>query len=507
MPGTTNCVLKISTREFKKLRFTMEQLSGSHSLFLHTERGNVHNHVAALGIYDPSTAPGGNAGFNEIFRYVGRRTRLHKQFRQRVLSVPLGLDRPYWIEAPDIDLHFHIRHVMLPQPGDWQQLMAEVAAIHSLPLDRSRPLWEIHVLEGLDGIPDLPRDSFAVLQKYHHCAGDGQQLVALMCGVHSLSPRSEVGKTDSLAMAEERPPSATKLYALAVKNGIRRAASLCSLSRTTLRRVARAGAAAFVTRSRDGSSTDPAMSLPGFVRAPSTRFNAKVSASRTVGLIGLPLSAMKRAQMKLDGVTVNDIFLAVVGGALRKYLEDKRELPGESLVALMPLGGRDARARDGVDDEAPGVPTPVRSDIADPVGRLLACHAGSRAARARVEVLSKDFPRSLMDHLPNGIAEVFLRRYIYPHLNVTVSNVRGPDEILYMAGAQLTRIYLLSIATDYLGLNHSGFSYNGMLWASAVGCREILPDADVYARYLRESFDDLIIAVDLLPDAGTDSQR
>jgi WS/DGAT/MGAT family acyltransferase len=485
----------------------MEQLSGSHSLFLHTERGNVYNHVAALGIYDPSTAPGGKAGFDEIFRYFSDRIHRHVQLRQRLLGVPLGLDRPYWIEAQEIDLHFHIRRVALPPPGDWQQLIAEAAAIHSRPLDRSRPLWEIHVVEGLDGMADLPRGSFAVIQKYHHCAG-GQQLVALMRGVHSLSAGCEASETALPATLEGRTPGAIELYRLAVRNGIRRAASLCALSGASLNRVARTGAAAFFARfANEGLSNDADMSLPGFARAPVTRFSGKVSASRTVALVGLPLSAMKRAQTKLDGVTVNDIFLAVVGGALRKYLEDKGELPGESLVALMPLGDRAAQASRADQDEAPGIPTPVRSDIADPVVRLMACHAASRAARARVEVLRKDFPRSLMDHLPNAVADMFLRRHIYPHLNVTVSNVRGPDEALYMAGARLMRLYILSIATDYMGLNHSGFSYDGTLWIAAVGCRDMLPDADLYGQYLRESFNQLMSALDLQPDASSEPHR
>ncbi len=180
----------------------MEQLSGSHSLFLHTERGNVYNHVAALGIYDPSTVPGGKAGFAEVFRHFSDRIHLHKELRQRLLSVPLGLDRPYWIEAPEIDLQFHIHRVVLPPPGDWQQLIAEAAAIHSRPLDRSRPLWEIHVVEGLDGMADVPRGSFAVIQKYHHCAG-GEPLVALMRGVHSVSARSETSETDRPSAADE----------------------------------------------------------------------------------------------------------------------------------------------------------------------------------------------------------------------------------------------------------------------------------------------------------------
>jgi len=131
----------------------MEQLTGIDSYMLYSERGNNYNHVAALGIYDPSTAPGGKVRFKDILKHFSRRLDTHKLFRQRLMTVPGGVDRPYWVENADLDIEFHIRHLALPQPGDWRQLMIQVARLHSRPMDRTRPLWEVYVIEGLDRIP------------------------------------------------------------------------------------------------------------------------------------------------------------------------------------------------------------------------------------------------------------------------------------------------------------------------------------------------------------------
>jgi diacylglycerol O-acyltransferase len=165
----------------------MEHLAGTDSYFLYTERGNVYNHVASLGIYDPSTAPGGKVRFKDILRYFSDRLDASPLFRRRLVTVPHGFDRPYWLDDPDLDLEFHVRHIALPEPGDWRQLMIQVARIHSRPLDRSRPLWEVYVIEGLDRIPGLPEGSFALFMKFHHASIDGQAGAQLLRAVHSLS--------------------------------------------------------------------------------------------------------------------------------------------------------------------------------------------------------------------------------------------------------------------------------------------------------------------------------
>ena len=137
----------------------MRQLSGADSMFLQFERGNNFMHVASLAIYDPSTAPGGGVRFKDVLQHFATRIAQFPQFRRRLVSLPLSLDRPYWVESDSIDVEFHVRHIAVPHPGDWRQLCIQVARIHSRPLDRSKPLWEAYVIEQLNNVPGIPPGS------------------------------------------------------------------------------------------------------------------------------------------------------------------------------------------------------------------------------------------------------------------------------------------------------------------------------------------------------------
>jgi WS/DGAT/MGAT family acyltransferase len=483
----------------------MEQLGGFDSFMLHNERGNVYNHIAGLGIYDPSTAPGGKVRFRDILAHFAARLPMHRLFRRRLASVPFGVDRPYWIEGGDVDVEFHVRHIALPQPGDWRQLMIQVARLHSRPLDRSRPLWEVYVIEGLDRIPGLPAGAFAVYQKYHHASVDGQSAGALMMGLHTATPKRTPTPAGEPVGAEREPGSA-QLYAHALANTVRRTKNLSTLYVKTVGRVAKIKAADLASLVMQNG--DPATALPGFARAPQTRFNGKVSAHRVVDAAGLPLADVARIREKVEGVTVNDIFLCVVGGALRRYLAAKNELPKASLVALMPISLRkEIKAGKSTGNEVGGAPVAVHTEIADPLRRLAACRESSRNAKAGSEVMGHDFLKSLMDELPVGAADAFMRHVVLAQLNTTVSNVRGPDGALHLAGARLVHFYPVSIATDHAGLNHTGFSYNGVLWITAVACREMLPDPAFYAQCMRDSFADLLAAVAPSRKAKTAARR
>jgi diacylglycerol O-acyltransferase / wax synthase len=479
----------------------MEHLAGTDSYFLYTERGNVYNHVASLGIYDPSTAPGGKVRFKDILRYFGNRLDASPLFRRRLVTVPHGFDRPYLLDDPDLDLEFHVRHIALPEPGDWRQLMIQVARIHSRPLDRSRPLWEVYVIEGLDRIPGLPVGSFALFMKFHHASIDGQAGAQLLRAVHSLSALADDPGHDGGTLYAERDPTAIELYSRAITHGVGRATGISKLYASTLARIAGLTLDQVNRKMKPGrEADDAALGLPGFVKAPLTRFNRPVSANRVVEAVALPLDRMKAACGKLEGVTINDLFLAIVGGALRRYLESKEELPATSLMALMPINVREEGRPSMGGNQVGGAPVPVHSDIADPLKRLKAVHHDSRSAKRGAEILGRGFLKSVLDELPHFAAEAFMRYAIYPQLNVTVSNVRGPEATLYVAGARLVHFYPVSIATDYVGLNHTGFSYNGVLWISAVACRNMLPDPGFYADCLRASFEDLMAAIDALPE-------
>jgi len=162
----------------------MQQLTGIDTLFLTQETERTPLHISPLLIYDPSTAPGGKVRFKDILRLFGSRLHLAPIFRRRLVEVPMGLDYPYWVEADDFDLEFHVRHIALPQPGDWRQLCIQVARLHARILDRSRPLWEVYVIEGLDNIEGLPKGCFALFLKMHHAAIDGVSGAEIIGAIH-----------------------------------------------------------------------------------------------------------------------------------------------------------------------------------------------------------------------------------------------------------------------------------------------------------------------------------
>jgi diacylglycerol O-acyltransferase len=211
----------------------VKQLSGMDNMFLHLEHGNQYMHVAGLGIYDPSTAPGGFVRFRDILKFFESRLDTNPVFRRRLVTVPLDLDRPYWIEDADVDVEFHVRHIALPQPGDWRQLCIQVARIHSRPLDRSKPLWEAYVIEGLDNIPGIPKGSFAFYTKFHHATIDGEGGTEVMKAIHSFSPVEAIEEPVQRTRFRDREPSPIELYTRALVNNVQRVPRVARFSLQT----------------------------------------------------------------------------------------------------------------------------------------------------------------------------------------------------------------------------------------------------------------------------------
>ncbi|HCD54933.1 MAG TPA: wax ester/triacylglycerol synthase family O-acyltransferase, partial [Halieaceae bacterium] len=166
----------------------MKQLGILDAAFINLERGSTPQHIASLGIYDPYTAPGGKVRFKQLIATFERRLDNQPLFRTRLVQVPGGLDRPYWVKDERFDVEFHLRHIALPNPGDWRQLCIQVARLHSRPLDMSKPLWEAYIIEGLDRIPGLPKGSFAIMVKIHHSLVDGMGGNSIAALIHDLVP-------------------------------------------------------------------------------------------------------------------------------------------------------------------------------------------------------------------------------------------------------------------------------------------------------------------------------
>ena len=483
----------------------MKQLSGADSMFLQLERGTQYMHVATLALYDPSTAPGGGVRFKDVLRFFTTRVAQFPQFRRRLVSLPFSLDRPYWIEDARLDVEFHVRHIALPYPGDWRQLCIQVARLHSRPLDRSKPLWEAYVIEGLHNVDGVPPGAFALYTKMHHAIVDGESGMEIMKALHTLKPErvedADAVGGESPTFHADREPTLSELYSRAAVHALEKLPTLARLSFGTARKVVSLGAAAAAraqTGDGDGDvgvmsnlrtlmSGDLARVLPR--RPPQTRFSGPVSAHRVFEAVSLSLEDFRAIRRQVPQATINDQFLCVVGGAVRDYLADKNEALDASMVSLVPMSLRGADKGGDRGVQVGFTMIPVHTEIEDPLERLRAIVESSSYSKRVTGALGKELARDLLETLPSVIADPLLRNLKMPGIGLIISNVRGPEVPLYMAGAQLVNYVPISIVVDGLGLNVTGFSYAGRLWICAVSCRDMLPDPGFFAECLRNAFE------------------
>lgn len=483
----------------------MKQLTGADNLFLHLENRHQHMHVAGIGIYDMATAPGGCVRFKEILRLFESRLNAVPVLRRRLLTVPLELDLPYWIEDADVDVEFHVRHIALPKPGDWRQLCIEVARIHSRPLDRSKPLWEAYVIEGLDTIPGIPKDSFAFYIKVHHAAVDGEAGAELVKAIHSFSPDEHIEESDRRALIPDREPPTHALYARALIHSLRKVPTTARFSlRTAMRTIGLgAGYAGQLPRVLLESGLPSVEAITSLMRhSPPTPFSGKVSAHRVLTMVSLSLAEMKLVRHTIEGATINDIFLTTVGGALNSYLGSKGELPDRSMTAMVPMTLRVAGEGGDAGNQVGMSLMSIHSEIEKPLERLGAIRSGAQQAKAMVRGFGKDLPKNVADLLPAVAAELLTNKVVVPTMNIIVSNLHGPDAPMYLAGAKMVAFVPVSVAFNGMGLNVTGFSYLGKLWVSAVACRDMMPDPGFFGECLEASFNELVDAAKRLPDAG-----
>jgi diacylglycerol O-acyltransferase len=489
----------------------MKQLSGMDNLFLAMDQGHQHMHVAGLGIYDPSTAPGGKVRFKSILNFFVNRLHASKVFRRRLVLVPQDLDRPYWVEDGEIDIEYHVRHIALPQPGDWRQLMIQVARIHSRALDMTKPLWEAYIIEGLDNIPGIPHGSFGVYIKFHHAAVDGEAGAVIIQALHALSPEEGLEEAaDTAVTIADRDPNAIELYTRTIGSRARQAVDASKLVLAVGTRIASfgremiaSGRAAelgmeLLAKRGQGEPEAGARGRDMAGRKPHTRFDHPVSAHRVVDAVGFSLADCKTIRQHVPEVTINDIFMAACGGALRAYLDAKGELPKKTLNAMVPMTTRGDVKDADAGNQIGMTSMPLRTDVADPIERLLAVRRGSGKSKALTAALGKELPGRLIQVLPAMASKLLIRKGLLALANVTVSNVRGPNIPLYMAGARLVLYLPVSIAFDNLGLNITGFSYHGTLWVCFISCRKMMPDPGFFAQCLTRSFDETVQAATAL---------
>ncbi len=466
----------------------MRQLGIIDSAFINMENPRIPQHIGGVGIYDPSTAPGGFVRFKDVLANFEQRLQSHPMFRTRLVEVPFGLDRPYWVLDPRFDVEFHIRHIALPKPGDWRQLCIQVARLHSRPLDMSRPLWEAYIIEGLDRIPDLPKGSFAVYTKIHHSlidGGGGRNFISVM---HDLEPvPSAVSAPASLRQQfPDLQPSDIRLLGKTALNWV---PDLVAKARGGARLTS--GLARMAVRlARD--------ELPAFqLQGPKTRFDEPVGPNRVFDACVFDLEDIK-ALKNAANLTLNDIAVCIVAGALRIYLLAHNELPAQSLLASMPVNMRTRIGTTADNNQVGAISARLHTDIADPVARLHAIKQSLDDAKAYIDtplvdlsrvmglfspMVSKRVARFYLDNeltraLPTGVATV-------------ITNIMGPSFPVYCSGAKMVQYHPMGLLNPGLGLFHAVFSCAGKLSFGVLADRDQMPDPEFYRQCIESAYEEL----------------
>lgn len=467
----------------------MKQLTGLDASFLYMETPTTYGHVNGLSIYarpsddfDPYAAV--RAKFESMIGDLA-------PLRRRLVEVPLGLDHPWWVDDPNFDLDYHVRHMSLAPPGRDDQLADQICRIVARPMDRTRPLWEIYVIEG------LPDGRWATLFKGHHAAIDGANGVIMMTLMNDTEPDAPPPGPGT-PWIPEPIPSDWELLDKALRNlatnpvkairtqlrigrelaeraGLDGVAPAIEQARSAIKRVA----TPLATGRDDGRSR---LSLPS-ASAPPTPWNRTISRHRRFAMRSTPLDDIKALKTAAGG-TVNDVVMAICAGALREYLLRHDALPERPLRAMVPVSIRTGYEADPWTNRVSALFVDLPTDVDDPLERIARCHDSMQRAKRVHDMVPASSLVDLTQHASPILAAAAMRVASQVHLadrvaspvNVVISNVPGPRQPLYFAGARLEHYVPVSTITDGVGLNITVHSYLDALDFGLISCRELVPD-------------------------------
>jgi WS/DGAT/MGAT family acyltransferase len=463
----------------------MQQLNGLDSAFLFMETPNAPMHIGSVAIFDPSTAPEKLVRLKRIIKTLEERAHLAPYLKQRLVEVPFNADFPYWVRDDSFDPEFHIRHLALPKPGDWRQLCIQIARLHSRTLDRSRPLWELYVIEGLDNVAGIPPGSFAFVSKTHHAAIDGTTSADVGSAMCDPTPEIRLIKAKKEWKADKNP-SALELSIMAHHNNVMRPQRYMEFLQKTIPTLSKNLEA--ITHSGPAASS----------KVPRTRFNAVISQHRVFEGVTFDLRAIKQIKNKVGG-TVNDVVLAICAGSMRRYLLDKQELPDESLVTMCPVNVRDPGVQAAGGNHVVAMNVPLHTDITDPAERLAAICESTRNAKEHSHAVGAKSMMEVANFIPSQLsvlgarvaAEQGLANFVTPTSNTVITNVPGSPVPFYSNGALFVRGWGLGPLVDGNGLFHSVGSYCDELYIGITCCRDMMPDPDFYSECLQASLEEL----------------
>jgi diacylglycerol O-acyltransferase len=478
--------------------FAMAQLGGIDASFLYMETPETPMHVAGFTLFE--LPEGHSGGFYDHFRkFFEGRVHLIPIFSKKLARAPLELDHPGWVDVDKLDFDYHIRSTILPKPGTWKQLEETIARLHSIPLDRTKPLWQFDVIEGLED------GRAALYSKVHHAAVDGGAGMVIVKALYDVTPVPREVEPAQPRVPVEKPTAADRYVngvADLVGNVIRHQLNALKVGADIATKVTSA-----LTPKIDGSNPlaglmpKPLSGIPAIV-APKTPFNVTITKERSYAARALSLKDAK-AVCKATGTKINDVVMAVCGGALRRYLKEKKALPEKPLLAFVPISLREMGNTD-INNQVFGMNCALATDIADPLERLKAVQTSSGDAKSisggMKDIAPKDFtllgaplllPALMQLYGRTGLADVLPQP-----VNVVISNTPGPPMPIYCAGAKVLALYPVSIPIHGIALNLTVQSYVDELDFGLVGDSRAVPDIALIADYLGDALAELKAAVE-----------
>ena len=456
----------------------MQQVEPQGATFLYIESDERYAHGTFIWLYEPGEASGAQINRESLIRHVKSRLEITHVLYQRLARVPWDLDYPYWVDAESFDLNDHVHESKLPKPGSWQQFCQVVAEVHSVPLDLEKPLWEMHLIRGLD-VDWLPKGAFAILTKAHHVAIDGATGMAIIRGLHDLQPFSIADEVDAQqSFTSERAPGFL---------GMLGAAAVNNLSYSIKSVKAAAGLVGRLPRILTSVRLATLFSGDG---APHTPFNQDVSAVRRVGLRFFELQDITKIRYAVPGATVNDVFLTICAGALRRFLESHGELPENSMVAGCPINVRTDDESESGGNRISAMTTLIHTNIADPLERLKAIQRSTTRSKTVVDAIGAREMLELNNNLPSALQSIsFAVAQNLPDLidlrqmfNCPISNLPGPQEPLYLGRAKMLQIGCAMPVMNGFGLFIGICTYDGKLCFTISSADNIIPEPEQLMR-------------------------
>jgi WS/DGAT/MGAT family acyltransferase len=483
----------------------MKQLSGLDASFLYMESPHQFGHVSSLLLfalpddddYDPFTA---------WRTQIERRLHLLEPLRRKLRMVPMGLDHPFWVDDPDFDLDFHVRHTAVPPPGSDQQIGDLVARIIARPLDRARPLWETYVIEG------LPGRRFGIITKVHHATIDGASGAELLTMMLDHNPEGDVVPPPDEEWKPEPVPSDAEVLARVIPNLARKPARAVLLAARTGAQIGRATRNPFLVAAANqvrGGLRGPLGALLNIGRPhaeegqvvgplpaltpPPTPFNKPIGPHRRFAFRSTSLATVKAVKTAL-GASVNDVVMAICAGGLRTWLLSHDALPDRPLAAMVPVSIRTGQETERWTNRVSTIFATLPTDEPDPVRRVERVHEAMGGAKGLFDAVPADALTDFAQFPPPAVFGLAMRTAtrltggLRMPGNIVISNVPGPREQLYAAGAELLTFYPVSTIVDGQGLNITVQSYMGTLDWGLVSDRDLVPDV---ADLLNAIIDDL----------------